>query len=261
MNYIANYHTHTYRCGHARGEDRRYVEEAIRAGIKILGFSDHTPMPFAGNYRSGHRVQMDKAEDYFTSITDLKKEYAADITIHAGVETEFYPDTFDQYWDYIKQFPLEYMILGQHYIGREEDFVYSGSRSSSEEKLIKFTDNVVDAIRTGKFLYIAHPDIINFSGDEEIYRREMTRLCRAAKELGIPVEINRLGYFEKRIYPSDRFFQIAAEVGCDAIIGSDAHAPEVFADDVSIRGCAALAEKHGLKVLPSLILPKEFTKS
>lgn len=262
MNYIANYHTHTYRCGHARGEDRAYVEEAIQAGLKILGFSDHTPMPFlTEGYRSGHRVQMDKAEDYFRSISDLKKEYARDISIHIGVETEFYPDTFDLYWDYIKQFPLEYMILGQHYIWREEDFVYSGSASPSEAKLVKFTDNVIAAIETGKFLYVAHPDILNYTGDEDAYRREMTRLCKAAKAAGLPMEINRLGYFEKRIYPGDRFFKIAAEVGCDAIIGADAHSPSVFRDNASIEGCIAFAQKHGLNLLPSIELPKEFTKS
>lgn len=261
MNYIANYHTHTYRCGHARGEDRRYVEEAIEAGIKILGFSDHAPMPFPSGHRSGHRVQMDQAEDYFRSLSDLKKEYAKDISIHIGVEAEFYPDTFDLFWDYIKQFPLEYMILGQHFIGREEDFLYSGSASPSEEKLIKFTNNIIAAIETGKFLYIAHPDILNYTGEYEAYHREMTRLCKAAKAAGMPMEINRLGFFENRIYPSDRFFQIAAEVGCDAIIGSDAHSPRVFRDTASIEGCAALAEKHGLNLLSTLPMPKEFTKS
>lgn len=260
MNYIANYHTHTYRCGHARGEDRAYVEEAIKAGIKILGFSDHTPMPYPLAQRPGHRVQLSMAEDYFRSIADLKREYARDITIHIGVEAEFYPDTFDLFWDYIKQFPLEYMILGQHFIGRDEDSLYSSSASPSEEKLIKFTNNLIDAINTGKFLYIAHPDILNYTGEYEAYHREMTRLCQTAKAAGIPMEINRLGYFEHRIYPSDRFFGIAAREGCDVIIGSDAHSPDVFRDHASIEGCAEFAKKHGLNLLPSLELPKEFTK-
>lgn len=260
MNYIANYHTHTYRCGHARGEDRRYVEEAIEAGIQTLGFSDHAPMPFPSGYRSGHRVQMGAAYDYFYSIGELKREYAKDITIHIGVEAEFYPETFDLFWDYIKQFPLEYMILGQHFIGREEDQLYSGAASPFEEKLVKFTNNVIDAIHTGKFLYIAHPDLLNYTGEYEPYHREMTRLCKAAKDAGVPLEINRLGYFEHRIYPSDRFFGIAAEVGCDVVIGSDAHSPDVFRDHASIEGCAALAKKHGLNILPSLTMPKEFNK-
>ena len=37
----ANYHTHTARCGHAIGTDEEYVQAAIQAGLKTLGFSDH----------------------------------------------------------------------------------------------------------------------------------------------------------------------------------------------------------------------------
>ena len=36
-----NWHTHTKRCGHAKGTDEEYVLEAIAAGVKSLGFSDH----------------------------------------------------------------------------------------------------------------------------------------------------------------------------------------------------------------------------
>ena len=34
---IANYHTHTWRCGHAGGNEREYVEQAITAGIRTTG--------------------------------------------------------------------------------------------------------------------------------------------------------------------------------------------------------------------------------
>ncbi len=43
---LANYHTHTERCYHASGEDKEYVEAAIKAGLKVLGFSDHCPWIF-----------------------------------------------------------------------------------------------------------------------------------------------------------------------------------------------------------------------
>ena len=39
-----NYHTHTYRCGHASdSSDQEYVDAARNAGISTLGFSDHIP--------------------------------------------------------------------------------------------------------------------------------------------------------------------------------------------------------------------------
>ena len=42
---IANYHTHTWRCRHADGTEREYVERAIEAALKFSVF-DHSPYPF-----------------------------------------------------------------------------------------------------------------------------------------------------------------------------------------------------------------------
>jgi len=56
MNMIANYHTHTPRCNHATGEERAYVEQAIKKGLKILGFSDHTPYIFPETDYYSHSV-------------------------------------------------------------------------------------------------------------------------------------------------------------------------------------------------------------
>ena len=42
-----NYHTHTTRCHHAVNSDEEYIQAAIEAGIKYLGFSDHAPVVFA----------------------------------------------------------------------------------------------------------------------------------------------------------------------------------------------------------------------
>ena len=53
----ANYHTHTARCKHAWGEDKEYVEQAIQAGMEVLGFSDHCPWIFPPDYVSHTRME------------------------------------------------------------------------------------------------------------------------------------------------------------------------------------------------------------
>ena len=55
---LTNYHTHTYRCHHADGTERDYVEAAIQRGFKALGFSDHSPYIFNSDYYSGHRMSV-----------------------------------------------------------------------------------------------------------------------------------------------------------------------------------------------------------
>ena len=85
---LANYHTHTYRCHHASGEDRAYVEAAIRNGMQVLGFSDHCPWVYENGYVSGTRMSPAEVDGYFQSLTDLREEYRRDIPIYIGFESD-----------------------------------------------------------------------------------------------------------------------------------------------------------------------------
>ena len=70
---LFNYHTHTFRCHHAVGEDRDYVEAAIASGFSVLGFSDHVPYPFLDGHVSGIRMALKETDDYMQSIESLRK--------------------------------------------------------------------------------------------------------------------------------------------------------------------------------------------
>ena len=50
-----NLHTHTPRCNHAWGSETEYVECALQEGLTVLGFSDHSPYVFPGEYYSHFR--------------------------------------------------------------------------------------------------------------------------------------------------------------------------------------------------------------
>lgn len=246
--YTANYHTHTTRCHHAEGEDREYVEAAIEAGYKTLGFSDHSPMPCREGYRSGMRMSMAETDGYFSSLVALRDEYKSDIDIKIGVESEYFPKYFDDLIDFLSQYPLDYMILGQHFINDEEGCHYSGSATDSESLLADYIKNVTDGAKTGKFMYIAHPDLINFTGSDEVYEAHMLPFLREMKELGVPLEINRLGLATHRIYPAERFWRLCGKVGNTACIGVDAHTPNMLFEERSIEDCFKLANAHSIEV-------------
>lgn len=252
---LANYHTHTERCQHANGTDREYVEAAIRSGFKILGFSDHCPWLYPSDYVSGTRMLPSELDDYFTSIESLKHEYKDYITIYAGFESEFVPELIEKQQRLLEGYPIDYMILGQHFTGVEPDTPYTGFPSASEQELQKYVDTIIMGMETGRYAYVAHPDLFNFSGSVVIYRKHMERLCTYLKEKNVPVEVNMLGLMQGRHYPNDAFFRIAAETGCKAIIGCDAHCPEALLDKSSMDDCREYAERFGLKIeeyLPSL---------
>ena len=66
-----NFHTHTSRCGHAVGTDEEYVQAAIQAGVKVLGFSDHAPYK---DPEPTERMNIEQVDDYFSCIGISSKE-------------------------------------------------------------------------------------------------------------------------------------------------------------------------------------------
>ena len=87
-----NFHTHTWRCGHATGTEREYIEAAIAVGVKEMGFSDHAPWiaPDLGKDMSSV-VPYAKVEDYVNTVKACREEYRDRIAIHLGFEAEYDP--------------------------------------------------------------------------------------------------------------------------------------------------------------------------
>ena len=168
----ANYHTHTTRCQHAFGEDREYVEEAIRAGLRILGFSDHCPWIYKSDYVSNIRMTPQETDGYFSSLEKLRREYEKDIDIFIGFESEYLPELMEKQDAFLKDYPVDYMILGQHFLDSESDFNYSGRMADDEDRLIRYVDLCIEGARSGRYLYLAHPDLIYYTGSDKIYQRE-----------------------------------------------------------------------------------------
>lgn len=250
---IANYHTHTSRCNHATGSEREFIEKAIEVGFCELGFSDHAPMPYGNGYTSHIRMSLEETEDYVNTLLDLRREYEKDIKIFIGFEAEYYPAVFDRFIDFIGQYPIDYLIMGQHWRNNEYDGPYFGSPTDDPEILRAYVDQVTEGLSTGKFSYLAHPDLVNFVGDEELYRKEITRLIEFTQKNDIPLEINMLGAQYGRHYPLDNFWTVASELGAKTIIGCDGHNPRDIVQPDTVERVKKLIEKHkGLNIIGKL---------
>ena len=187
-----NLHTHTFRCRHAQGSDREYVEAAIKAGMKVLGFADHCPQ----------------------------------------FEAEYYPEIFGELLQLVRQLGCDYLIMGQHFIENEYDRPSFYGSAPSRDDIDRYITQTLEGLRTGAFSYIAHPDIISYSeGDRNFYRMRMEYFCSALKEMDIPVEYNLLGMRNRKWYPNPVFWEAAAAVGCPTVLGYDAHSPEMLRDE------------------------------
>lgn len=249
----ANFHTHTFRCHHAEGTEREYIETALGLGMKTLGFSDHTPYFFDGDYYSGFRMDPEQLPDYVRTLTELREEYRGRIDIHIGLEAEYYPRHFDRLLEYVRSCGIEYLILGQHFTNNEYDgrsAFYMGDDIAFMEE---YTAQVCEALGTGLFSYVAHPDMPTYTGSETArYELLCRRICEAAEAADVPVEFNLQGFVESRPYPKTDFFRIAHEVGCRSIIGCDAHRATMISETEKIEEAEKLLSELGVERTESI---------
>lgn len=248
------YHTHTRRCAHAEDvEDEKYVQEAIKGGIKRLAFTDHMPTPTQDYIKTTRKVRMymTEVDSYLSSIEYLKEKYKGQIDIESGFEFE-YSDDLEQHLIYLKSI-TDKMILGQHFIVDKEGnkHVIKGE-IASDEMLDLYAEAIVIAIDKGLPDIIAHPDRFMVSresfGEKE---EQISRLiCRKAIEAGIPLEINMgepLDHLKdsdmtadelrsKVAYPTREFWEIVLDESKEAVkdgrepvkvvYGKDAHSSD-----------------------------------
>ena len=255
-----NLHTHTFRCHHACGTDEEYVKYAIERGVRTLGFSDHTPYFYDKDYVSPAKMGIDEMAEYFESVMRLREKYKGEIDIKLGFETEYFPKFFDRLLEEYRKYPLDYIILGQHFVGNEStpDAESSFGKKNDRSIVTRFVDQCSMALATGRFTYFAHPDVIDLEvkgrGDEEFLESEYERLIRVAIDTDTPLEINLCGVRTKRNYPNPCFWQMVGKLGADVVVGCDAHAPKQMADPCELLVADRLIRENNLKFTEKVTL-------
>lgn len=227
----SNFHTHTYRCGHASGTDEQYIQAAIQAGITTLGFSDHAPYKDYNNPKVC--MKWSDINEYISSIQKLKEKYASQIDIHIGFETEYFAELIDEKKELLDK--CEYLIFGQHF--RKPISIGSYFNKNTDEEILEYCDSVCKGLETGIYTYLCHPDLFLLKQTEfnEVCSQVSHKIAQKAKETDTPLEINLRGVQKgkgqyntgKRYpYPNYDFWQIASQYDVKCVIGVDAHAPQ-----------------------------------
>ena len=87
-----------------------------------------------------------------------------------------------------------------------------------------------------------------------VYADWMGLLVREAKDHGIPLEFNFLGYREGRNYPDRRFLELVAKENLPMVLGCDAHRPEDLTVDKTEAKVRRLLTSLGIPVLETVEL-------
>ncbi len=286
-----NFHTHTFRCGHATGDEEDMIKSAIDTNIEILGMSCHVPLP---HYRrhlirgikyafSNKKVfktwltamklggpNMRMAYKYKTTYEDnirqAQKKYKDKIKIYIGFEAEYFKEYLPYYQEMLTSGEIDYLILGQHFDSYSIASKYYGRSNINHAAIEKYKDDVIAAFETKLFSYLAHPDLFMIGKVHwDSFCERITReICNKAKETNTPLEVNGGGMRrgKRKVdgewvyqYPNTHFWDIVGEIGNDVVLGLDAHAPEEINDEM-LQDLHAFAKEHNLHVIDTFPFKK-----
>lgn len=221
-----------------------------------MGFSDHIPYKLPDGTEQDYRILVKDGNEYIASLKELREKYKEKIDIKIGFEMEYYPSHFDKMLKNAKDYGAEYLILGQHHIQLDENsFLYVMQEIDDEEHLKTYVRYVITAMKMGIFTYVAHPDLFFFTGDIEVYKKEMRKICVLSRKLNIPLEINFLGMRDKRNYPKDEFWRMAGEEKAPVTFGFDSHDAKSAFDGESLSKAKQMVKEYCLNYIgePELI--------
>jgi histidinol-phosphatase (PHP family) len=250
---LVDYHVHTARCGHAVGAMERYVEHAIQAGLRELGFSDHLFLYWVPADQRDPELGMAEWElDYYVQdVERCRERYGREITIRLSVEADYIPDEEQRLEQVLRRYDWDYVLGSVHFVdgwGMDDSRYLAGYDDRDIDALYsRYFELVAQSAETGFFDSIGHPDLVKKFGHRarvdqaENYASLAHRLART----GVCAEVNTAGLRKPvgEVYPHPDLLRAFQQAGVPTTFGSDAHAPgEVAAD---LASAVALMKQAG----------------
>ncbi|MNO70812.1 Histidinol-phosphatase [compost metagenome] len=235
-------HTHHFRCGHADGNIRDYVEAGISAGLSVIGISDHTPYFGDPEEQPFPHIAMAKKEfaNYVEEVLKLKQEYEGTIDVLLGIESDFFPEHAEAYRRVLEQYPFDYVIGSVHSVNDVSIFNKNRWRNLSKQDKIAtkeaYYSLIQQSARSGMFQILGHIDAMkgNYPAFSDISAdAAIDETLKVIAEHQIAIEINTSGKTKLSggWYPSDAILERALHFGVEVTFGSDAHTPKRVADE------------------------------
>lgn len=264
----SNYHTHTFLCKHAIGDVDDYVRRAIHLGYEKIAITDHGPFPkFLQKKLHSRRMSFEQYDEvYLDHLSRAKVDHCKEILVLSGIEIE-YMDELKPYYDKFLQ-DLDFLILGQHYIKIDDAYVNIFDQPLKKEEVEVYTNTVVDAMNSGMFKILAHPEIFswNIRNWDEICDEASEKIIDAAIKNNVILEINvngiRNAYYQGKEmkgenginfpYPRLEFWRLVEKKGALAMINDDAHAPNRICDEYTLMVYKSVLNHSKLKVVSTL---------
>ncbi|MFX0057750.1 MAG: histidinol-phosphatase HisJ [Candidatus Hodarchaeota archaeon] len=245
---LEDWHTHNFLCRHAIGSLEEYVEEGLKIGLDLIGFSDHFPYEFLkgieGIPYQNYSMRLEEVNGYISNAEKLKKAYHNKIKIKIGFEIDFIEYQEGIYKKYLNKFidKLDYILGSIHILqGKNEIFAFDDNRfldrynifKSIDEFYLKYYEILLNMISSKEFDcdIISHFDLPKKYNkrpeNKEIILNKAFTILEFIKKKKLAVEINTSGLRKevKEQYPSEEIIKKMWEFDIPILLGSDAHHP------------------------------------
>lgn len=226
MIYKTDYHMHSsYSDGRSIPDD--YVAPAISAGLSEIGFSEHLTL-----FKDLEDWNMNPVNisPYINHIEGLRNR-TNEISIKIGLEVDYFAGKEEEIRNFLKPFPLDYVIGSVHYLGEKTvDLGPEFYEGKSIDRLFEsYFDSIISAAASDVFDIIGHCDLIRIYGYkpasnmEPLYRK----LAKTMKSHNVAFELNTNGRNRPLadFYPDRKFLHIFHEENVPVCVNSDAHMP------------------------------------
>lgn len=243
-----SYHTHTNTFdvydGHYSIEEM--IKAAEQAGYTELGISNHFiyhPNIFKGcqasaNDKMFHNDYGEALDIYKRTIDEIHRIAAnSKIKVYAGFEVDFFPSSQwrDSFEKMIAEIKPDYLIGSTHYLRTADESIMCNmyylsqtdiTRHQAEELLVNYWQNIIEAIKSGYFAFIAHLDVCKLFnlGVDPVWDEWKRKVINTLSKYNHPFELNTSGWTKVgEQHPHLWMLEELAQRQVPIVISDDAH--------------------------------------
>jgi histidinol-phosphatase (PHP family) len=261
-----DYHSHHYRCGHARGEIAEFVEAAVSRGMTEFGVSDHGPAYFlpGDHAKPGTQMAISELVNYVAEACLVKEKFSDKIRVRVGIEADFVPGRENDLAAMLARHPLEYVLGSVHYAAGGA--IFDRSRWETADAPAVYRDyyaQVAAAARSGLFDILSHLTAVEAFGPpmaSDLAGELYPAVADAVAGSGCLVEVNTSGFRKMGgddPFPNREMLRLLIERNVPLTFGSDCHRPEEVG--FGWERVVALLTNLGLAIDPVQVTTKRGT--
>lgn len=233
---LTDYHTHSFRCGHAVGWMREYIDAAISKGIDEIGLTDHLWLYFeeAGSRNPTWAMGEEEYLRHYEEMVALRDEYEGRIAVRVSVEADYIEGREAELLSILGRFEFDYVLGSVHFMDGwlidAPEFADRYRQERVAEIYRRYYARLRKAIALGCFDLIAHFDLpkkFGFLPEEDLTDVVSATLDEAAIR-NVAIELSSAGLRKPvgEIYPSRAILREMRSRDIPISLSSDAHAPE-----------------------------------